>query len=102
LNGFTSLLNGDANGLRTTFSIDAQRAADGAWSIAMTPLDAKALKRVKQLSAVGRDSEPSCFTLTTADSGVSVMLLGATSQGPIPAQVTVDQLETLCRKATHS
>jgi len=102
LNGFSSLLNGDAGGLRTTFNIDAHAAADGTWSIAMTPLDPKALKRVKQLNAVGHDNEPSCFTLTTADSGVSVMLLGSTAQQPIPPQVSAEQLDSLCHKAPHS
>ena len=102
LNGFSSLLTGDANGLRTAFDVSAQRTDGDTWSITLTPLDAKALKRVKQLQAVGHGSEPTCFTLTTADSGASVMLLGAASQQPIPAQATTDQLETLCRKAPHS
>lgn len=96
LNGFSSMLTGDAAGLRASFSIDAKLAADGAWSIAMTPLDAKALRRVKQLSAVGHDSEPACFTLTTADNSVSVMLLGVASKQVIPTTVTVEQLAALC------
>ena len=97
LNGFSSLLNGDAGGLRSSFGIDAKLAVDGTWNITMKPLDVKAQRRVKQLDAVGRENEPRCFTLTTADSGVSVMLLGTTSQQSIPAQVTVEQLDALCR-----
>jgi hypothetical protein len=100
LNGFSSLLNGDANGLRADFKIDAQQSADGIWGITMTPLDPRAAKRVKQLDAVGRESEPSCFTLTTADKGVSVMLLGAASRQPIPEQATVEQLNELCKATT--
>jgi len=97
LNGFSSLLNGDAGGLRSSFGIDAKLAVDGTWNITMKPLDVKAQRRVKQLDAVGRENEPRCFTLTTADSGVSVMLLGTMSQQSIPAQVTVEQLDALCR-----
>ena len=97
LNGFSSLLNGDAGGLRSSFGIDAKLAVDGTWNITMKPLDVKAQRRVKQLDAVGHENEPRCFTLTTADSGISVMLLGTTSQQSIPAQVTVEQLDALCR-----
>ena len=108
LNGFSSLLNGDAAALRASFSIDAQLGEDGAWSLTMTPLDPRALRRVKQLDAMGHGNEPACFTLTTADSGVSVMLLGEVSKQSIPARVTnqtatqmttqmIGQLDELCR-----
>jgi len=99
LNGFSSLLNGDASGLRSNFGIDATLAADGAWNITMKPLDVKAQRRVKQLDAIGHENEPHCFTLTTADSGVSVMLLGSTSQQSIQEQATVEQLDALCRRS---
>ena len=92
LNGFSSLLNGDAAALRSSFGIDSQLAQDGTWSITMTPLDPRTVRRVKQLYAVGRDNQPGCFSLTTADNGMSIMLLGEASK-----QSTAEQLTELCK-----
>lgn len=97
LAGFSALLAGDAASLRRSFTIESQATTEG-WSIAMTPIDLRARKRVKQLVAVGHANEPRCFTLTTADGGVSVMLLGAAASEPIPAQATIEQLNMLCRQ----
>lgn len=97
LQGFSSLLAGDAATLRRSFTIESQTTADG-WSIVMTPIDARTRKRVRQLTAVGHGTEPRCFTLATADSGVSVMLLGAAASESIAPQITLDQLNALCRQ----
>lgn len=102
LHGFSALLSGDAAGLRRSFSITSQISSDQAWAIAMTPLDAKARRRVQQLIVVGRGNEPSCLTLTTADNGASVMLLGNAARASIPAQATVEQLAALCREEAPS
>jgi hypothetical protein len=101
LSGFSALLTGDATSLRRSFNIDSQIAADDAWAITMTPVDAKARRRVTQLSAVGSDNEPRCFTLSTADGGTSVMLLGDAASQSIPDQATAEQLDALCKKVSR-
>ncbi len=100
LQGFSALLAGDAISLRKNFTIEAQTHAHG-WTISMAPVDPRARRRVKQLQAVGHDAEPRCFTLTTADNGTSVMLLGATAGESIAETITADQLNALCAKITN-
>jgi hypothetical protein len=65
----------------------------------MSPIDARARKRVKQLTAVGHGNEPRCFTLSTADGGTSVMLLGKAASEPLAPAVSADQVDALCRQA---
>ncbi len=97
LSGFSALLTGDTASLRRNFDISSRLESDD-WAITMTPTDAKARRRIKQLSATGHDTEPRCFTLTIADGGSSVMLLGDASKQTIPTQATAEQLDALCNK----
>ncbi len=95
LNGFTALLTGDAAVLGRSFKLAAS-GTDEAWTLELTPTDARARRRLQQIVVNGRADVPQCFTMRTANGGASVLLLGATAARDLPKPTTLDALEHLC------
>jgi hypothetical protein len=96
LNGFSGLLAGNAAAIKRSFDAKVSGTEDS-WSLELTPLDAKARRRLQQIVVDGRADSPSCFTMLTADGGASVLLLGATAQRDLPQPTTLDALKQMCR-----
>jgi hypothetical protein len=95
LSGFTAMLSGDAASLRKTFDVEMS-GNDDAWTLKLTPTDTKARRRLQQIEVNGHQSDPRCFSMTTADGASSVLLLGAASADPIAADVTLVALQRRC------
>lgn len=95
LSGFSAMLSGDAESLRKTFDLE-MAGNDDAWTLKLTPTDAKARRRLQQIEVNGRQSEPRCFSMTTADGASSVLLLGAASADPVAPDVTLVALQRRC------
>jgi hypothetical protein len=95
LSGFTALLAGDPAALERSFSVAATGTED-AWTLELTPMDARARRRLQQIVVNGRADVPQCFTMLTANGGASVLLLGATADRELPKPTTLDALKHLC------
>jgi len=95
LSGFSAMLSGDAASLRQTFDVE-MTGNDDAWTLRLTPTDTKARRRLQQIEVNGHQSDPSCFSMTTTDGASSVLLLGAASADPVPADVTLIALQRRC------
>jgi Outer membrane lipoprotein carrier protein LolA-like len=96
LNGFTALLAGDAAAIKRSFSIGTSSTGN-AWTLELTPLQAKARRRLRQIVVTGEADEPRCFTLLNTDGGASFLLLGEAAGIELPQLVTVDSVQQLCR-----
>lgn len=94
LTGFSSLLTGDAPGLKRSFDVQAQ-GTEQSWTLQLVPLDARARKRLQKLEIVGHDATPRCFSLLNGDGGASVMVLGEAAAS-VPGKVTLESLQKLC------
>src|SRR5690606_10532648 len=75
LSGFSAMLAGDPAALRETFDVQLS-GDDDSWQLELTPKDTKARRRLQRIEVNGRQGEPRCFTMTTADGATSVLLLG--------------------------
>lgn len=97
LTGFSSLLTGDAAGLRRSFDVQAN-GTEESWTLQLVPLDPKARRRLQKIAIDGHDVTPRCFSLLNAEGSASVMLLGAAAQEPVPADVTLSSLQERCKQ----
>lgn len=95
LSGFSAMLSGDAASLRQTFNVELS-GDDDSWQLKLTPIDTKARRRLQQIDVAGRQSEPRCFSMTTADGASSVLLLGAAAREPVAPEVTLVALQRRC------
>lgn len=89
------MLSGDAAALRKTFDV-ALSGNDDSWQLKLTPIDTKARRRLQQIEVAGHQSEPSCFSMTTADGASSVLLLGNATREPVAPDVTLVALQRRC------
>ena len=97
LTGFSSLLTGDAAGLRRSFEVQAD-GTEESWALQLVPLDARAKRRLQKMAIVGHDVTPRCFSLLNAAGGASVMLLGEAAKEQVPANVTLSSLQERCKQ----
>lgn len=95
LSGFSALLSGDVTALRKNFDVTLT-GSDAAWLLELTPTDAKARRRLKEIAVTGRDSEPRCFSMLTADGASSVLLLGEAASAAVPKAVTLPEVLQRC------
>jgi outer membrane lipoprotein-sorting protein len=94
LSGFSAMLSGDAASLRKTFDVEMS-GDDDVWTLKLTPTDTKARRRLQQIEVNGHQSDPRCFSMTTADGASSVLLLGAAAE-PVATDVTLVSLQRRC------
>ena len=95
LSGFSAMLAGDPATLRKTFTVE-MTGDDDAWTLQLVPIDAKTGRRLRKIEVTGQQSEPRCFSMTTADGATSVLLLGAAANDPVATDVTLVALERRC------
>ena len=95
LGGFTALLAGDPAVLERSFKVEAS-GTDQTWTLELTPLDARARRRLQQIVVNGRADIPQCFTMLTVKGGASVLLLGASADRELPKPTTLDALKHQC------
>jgi hypothetical protein len=98
LDSFVALLSGDAARLQHAFVIERRGDAAGAWTLTLTPRDARVAKTVARIAIDGRGHESRCMHMHEADGDLAVDLLGPLA-AKMPAQPTREALATLCQGA---
>jgi hypothetical protein len=96
LTAFTALLAGNQADIEKSFTITAT-GDEESWQLVLTPIDARARRRVKQIEINGRDGTPRCFAIVNANEGASVMLLGAVVDAELPQPLTREWVTRFCR-----
>ena len=99
LTAFSALLAGDPSDLARNFLVTAE-GEDAGWKLTLTPTDARARKRLSNLTMIGHGDEPVCFTLTSADGAQSVMLLGERARDGAQTATSPEQLAVRCKLRT--
>jgi hypothetical protein len=98
LDSFVALLSGDGSRLQQAFSIRQTGQAGGAWSLTLTPRDAKVAKTVASIVIDGEGRQSRCMQMQEADGDLAIDLLGPLAD-QMPAQPTRESLQALCRGA---
>lgn len=96
LTAFTALLAGDRTEVEKDFTVAAM-GDDASWQLLLTPRDARARRRVRQVEIDGREGTPRCFTVVNANEGASVMLLGAAAGTELPQPLAREWITRFCR-----
>lgn len=95
LTAFTALLAGNRADIEKSFTINSSGDAES-WQLVLTPIDARARRRVKQIEINGHDGTPRCFAIVNANEGASVMLLGAAADADLPQPLTREWVTRFC------
>lgn len=98
LDSFVALLSGDAARLQQSFEIRHAGDAAGAWTLTLTPRDAKVAKAVASITIDGYAKESRCMHMQEADGDLAIDLLGPLA-AKMPAEPTRDALDALCQGA---
>jgi Outer membrane lipoprotein carrier protein LolA-like len=101
LDGFSALLAGDAESIKLRFDV-VVAGDENNWRLELTPRDAGARRRLQQIVVVGAANTPRCFSMTNAEGGSSVMLLGEAAAESVAADVTLEALQKRCESGTGS
>ena len=96
LASFVALLSGDASAVSREFTVAAS-GRDAAWTIELTPLDARQRRRLQEIVVGGAGSEPKCIVVLSSQGGGTVMLLGEGAADRLTAEATLDGLLAQCR-----
>lgn len=96
LSAFTAMLAGDHAAVEHSFDI-APHGTDDAWSIQLTPRDARLARRVHEIRIEGSEAQPHCFWILNDNQGASAMLLGDTAHMELMQPLTREWLERKCR-----
>lgn len=95
LSAFGALLSGDRSALERLFQLNLTE--DGvAWTLKLTPRDARVSKRLRGILVTGRDDSPRCLTVTEVDGDASVMLLGDAVLHELPEPLDRARLDRHC------
>jgi hypothetical protein len=97
LSAFTSMLAGDHAAVERDFEIVTNGTAD-AWSLELTPRDARLARRVHMIRIDGSQAQPRCFWILNDNQGASAMLLGETAHIELMQPLTREWLERKCRR----
>lgn len=96
LRGFAALLGGDAAALARDFTL-AARGSTMAWQLVLKPRDARLARRVSAITVDGSGATPLCFRTQEADGDVSVLLVDRLAAAKLAVQVSLPQVDALCR-----
>ncbi len=99
LDSFVALLSGDGSRLQQAFAISQGGEARGAWTLTLTPRDAKVAKTVASIVIDGESRQSRCMQMQEADGDLAIDLLGPLA-GKMPAQRTRASPQALCQ-GTH-
>ena len=95
---FVALLGGDAAKLGQAFTVARIGAPAGAWSLSLTPRDARVAGTVARIRIDGHGNEPHCMEMQEADGDVAFDLLGPLA-AKMPEAPTREALTALCQTA---
>lgn len=95
LASFGAILRGDRGMLDQYFVVTAQ-GSDAGWEITLTPQDDKLKRRLSRIVVNGVEDRPKCFTLEEPDGDESLMALGVTGPGELPATTDRGLLHAWC------
>ncbi len=98
LDSFVALLSGDGSRLQQAFNISQTGQASGAWTLTLTPRDAKVAKTVASIVIDGEGKQPRCMQMQEADGDLAIDLLGPLAD-QMPSQPTRASLQALCKGA---
>jgi hypothetical protein len=98
LDSFVALLSGNPARLQQAFEIRHEGIAAGAWTLTLTPRDAKVAKTVASIRIDGYANESRCMHMQEADGDLAIDLLGPLA-AKMPAQPTREALQALCQGA---
>lgn len=98
LQAFAALLAGDPAQAEKDFTVMAT-GNEASWQLILTPADARARRRVKQVEIDGREGTPRCFAVVNANEGASVMLLGAAADAELPRPLTREWITRFCAQS---
>lgn len=98
LDSFVALLSGDTGRLQQAFDVRQTGDINGAWTLMLTPLDARVAKTIASITVEGHARESRCMYMQEADGDLTVDLLGALASR-MPAEPTREALQALCRDA---
>lgn len=96
LDSFVALLSGDGSRLQQAFDIHQTGEAVGAWTLTLTPKDAKVARTVASIVVDGEGKQSRCMQMQEADGDVAIDLLGPMAE-KMPAQPTRASLQALCQ-----
>ena len=96
LDSFVALLSGDGSRLQQAFTIDQSGQASAAWTLTLTPRDAKVAKTVASIVIDGEGKQSRCMQMQEADGDLAIDLLGPLAD-KMPAQPTRASLQALCQ-----
>lgn len=99
LDSFVALLSGDGSRLQQAFTISQTGQTIGAWTLTLTPRDAKVVKTVANIVIDGDGKQSRCMQMQEADGDLAIDLLGPLAD-KMPAQPTRASLQALCQ-GTH-
>jgi hypothetical protein len=94
---FGALLAGDSASLERTFAIDADGDEAGDWMLELTPLEARARRRLIAIKIYGRGDQLRCLATSATNETSSVTLLGDHSPAGSAAASSFDDLIAHCR-----
>ena len=98
LDSFVTLLSGDSSRLQQAFTISQTGQASGAWTLTLTPRDAKVAKTVTSIVIDGDGKQSRCMQMQEADGDLAIDLLGPLAD-KMPAQPIRALLQALCQGA---
>jgi hypothetical protein len=98
LDSFVALLSGDAARLQQAFAVQHSGDPGGAWTLTLTPRDARVARSVERIVIDGQGGESRCMLMHEADGDLAVDLLGPLA-ARMPAQPTREALQALCQGA---
>lgn len=98
LDSFVALLSGDGSRLQQAFNISQTGQASSAWTLTLTPRDAKVAKTVASIVIDGEGKQSRCMQMQEADGDLAIDLLGPLADR-MPAQPTRASLQALCQGA---
>jgi len=96
LRGFQSLLGGDAQALANDFTLSAS-GTDDRWRLVLKPRDARLARRIQTIQVDGSAAAARCFRTQEADGDLSVLLVEAAVDAPLPRLPSQPQVDAICR-----
>jgi hypothetical protein len=96
LNSFAAILGGQRAPLEQQFTLNLQ-GDEAAWTLVMTPKDARIKQRIKDIAVTGGASEPRCLITTEPDGDASIQLLAGAASIKLPDAIDRSWLDGHCR-----
>ena len=96
LSAFGARLTGNSATGEQEFELSAHAEGER-WELTLVPRDTRARQHIPQLIVMGFENEPSCLIMGKAGDSQSVTLFAKYAHREIPGDVSLQQLESICR-----